>query len=129
MSLRPCRHLLLLAWHYSWVLDMHLLYWHLHNVTLPVLFVCVAPGRYLEIFARKNNLRNFWVSVGNEVSLYMCCAAVLRRVLWALCCTSCMSVSRAMCHGQNWHHQVASQVVAYTLQPGQLLSGCSASRQ
>jgi hypothetical protein len=26
------------------------------------------PGRYLEIFARKNNLRNFWVSLGNEVT-------------------------------------------------------------
>lgn len=25
-------------------------------------------GRYLEIFARKNNLRNYWVSVGNEVT-------------------------------------------------------------
>lgn len=25
-------------------------------------------GRYLEIFARKNNLRSFWVSVGNEVT-------------------------------------------------------------
>lgn len=31
--------------------------------------VCPPPaGRYLEIFARKNNLRNFWVSVGNEVT-------------------------------------------------------------
>jgi len=28
----------------------------------------VPNGRYLEIFARKNNLRDFWVSVGNEVS-------------------------------------------------------------
>lgn len=28
----------------------------------------VPGGRYLEIFARKNNLRNFWVSVGNEVT-------------------------------------------------------------
>lgn len=27
----------------------------------------VPNGKYLEIFARKNNLRNFWVSVGNEV--------------------------------------------------------------
>ncbi len=26
-----------------------------------------AAGRYLEIFGRKNNLRNFWVTVGNEV--------------------------------------------------------------
>ncbi len=25
-------------------------------------------GRYLEIFARKNNLRNYWVSIGNEVT-------------------------------------------------------------
>lgn len=25
-------------------------------------------GRYLEIFGRKNNLRNFWVTVGNEVT-------------------------------------------------------------
>lgn len=24
-------------------------------------------GKYLEIFGRKNNLRNFWVTVGNEV--------------------------------------------------------------
>ncbi len=29
----------------------------------------IAAGKYLEIFARKNNLRNFWVSVGNEVSM------------------------------------------------------------
>jgi hypothetical protein len=29
--------------------------------------LCPA-GKYLEIFARKNNLRNFWVSVGNEVT-------------------------------------------------------------
>lgn len=28
----------------------------------------VPGGRYLEIFARKNNLRNFWVSIGNEVT-------------------------------------------------------------
>ena len=27
-----------------------------------------GAGKYLEIFARKNNLRNFWVSVGNEVT-------------------------------------------------------------
>lgn len=32
--------------------------------------VCTPPhaGKYLEIFARKNNLRNFWVSIGNEVT-------------------------------------------------------------
>lgn len=28
----------------------------------------VPRGKYMEIFARKNNLRNFWVSVGNEVT-------------------------------------------------------------
>lgn len=28
----------------------------------------VPDGRYLEIFGRKNNLRNFWVTVGNEVT-------------------------------------------------------------
>lgn len=28
----------------------------------------LCAGRYLEIFARKNNLRNFWVSIGNEVT-------------------------------------------------------------
>lgn len=28
---------------------------------------CCA-GRYLEIFARKNNLRSYWVSIGNEVT-------------------------------------------------------------
>jgi mRNA (2'-O-methyladenosine-N6-)-methyltransferase len=27
-----------------------------------------VAGKYLEIFARKNNLRNFWVSIGNEVT-------------------------------------------------------------
>lgn len=27
-----------------------------------------AAGRYLEIFARKNNLRDCWVSIGNEVT-------------------------------------------------------------
>lgn len=30
-------------------------------------FCCVA-GKYLEIFGRKNNLRNYWVTVGNEVT-------------------------------------------------------------
>ena len=25
-------------------------------------------GKYLEIFGRKNNLRDFWVTVGNEVT-------------------------------------------------------------
>jgi len=28
----------------------------------------VPDGKYLEIFARKNNLRNYWVSVGNEIT-------------------------------------------------------------
>lgn len=28
----------------------------------------VPDGRYLEIFGRKNNLRNYWVTVGNEVT-------------------------------------------------------------
>lgn len=28
----------------------------------------VPNGRYLEIFGRKNNLRDFWVTVGNEVT-------------------------------------------------------------
>ncbi len=28
----------------------------------------LPSGRYLEIFARKNNLRDYWVSVGNEVT-------------------------------------------------------------
>lgn len=32
-----------------------------------MLAACIA-GKYLEIFARKNNLRNFWVSIGNEVT-------------------------------------------------------------
>ncbi|GJQ15220.1 hypothetical protein GpartN1_g7011.t1 [Galdieria partita] len=27
----------------------------------------IPHGRYLEIFARKNNLRNYWISIGNEV--------------------------------------------------------------
>lgn len=27
----------------------------------------VPDGKYLEIFARKNNLRDYWVSVGNEL--------------------------------------------------------------
>ena len=27
-----------------------------------------GAGTYLEIFGRKNNLRNFWVSLGNEVT-------------------------------------------------------------
>lgn len=25
-------------------------------------------GKYLEIFGRKNNLHNFWVTIGNEVT-------------------------------------------------------------
>jgi mRNA (2'-O-methyladenosine-N6-)-methyltransferase len=35
---------------------------------LNILNTLVSAGKYLEIFARKNNLRNFWVSVGNEVT-------------------------------------------------------------
>lgn len=27
-----------------------------------------AAGRYLEIFGRKNNLRDYWVTIGNEVT-------------------------------------------------------------
>jgi len=27
----------------------------------------VPDGRYLELFARRNNLRNYWVSIGNEL--------------------------------------------------------------
>jgi mRNA (2'-O-methyladenosine-N6-)-methyltransferase len=27
----------------------------------------VPNGKYLEIFARRNNLRNYWVSIGNEL--------------------------------------------------------------
>ena len=27
-----------------------------------------SAGKYLEIFGRKNNLRDFWVTVGNEVT-------------------------------------------------------------
>ena len=27
----------------------------------------VPDGRYLEIFGRKNNLRNYWVTIGNEL--------------------------------------------------------------
>ena len=27
-----------------------------------------CAGKYLEIFARQNNLRNYWVSIGNEVT-------------------------------------------------------------
>lgn len=27
----------------------------------------VPNGRYLEVFARRNNLRNYWVSIGNEL--------------------------------------------------------------
>jgi mRNA m6A methyltransferase catalytic subunit len=28
----------------------------------------VPGGRYLELFARKNNLRDFWTSIGNEIT-------------------------------------------------------------
>jgi hypothetical protein len=28
-----------------------------------------SAGRYLEIFARRNNLRDYWVSIGNEVGV------------------------------------------------------------
>jgi mRNA (2'-O-methyladenosine-N6-)-methyltransferase len=28
----------------------------------------VPGGKYLEVFARKNNLRDYWVSIGNEVT-------------------------------------------------------------
>lgn len=39
----------------------------------------VPGGKYLEIFARKNNLRNFWVSIGNEVCMGVDIAAASRR--------------------------------------------------
>lgn len=29
---------------------------------------CFCAGRYLEIFGRKNNLHNYWVTIGNEVT-------------------------------------------------------------
>lgn len=41
-----------------------------NNLSLEVCDVVVTNhilGRYLEIFGRKNNLRNFWVTVGNEL--------------------------------------------------------------
>jgi hypothetical protein len=58
---------------------MRQLPWCTHSLlTRPVLPHAVL-GRYLEIFARKNNLRNFWVSVGNEVSHVMCCLHVVPR--------------------------------------------------
>ena len=28
----------------------------------------LLTGKYLEIFGRKNNLHNYWVTVGNEVT-------------------------------------------------------------
>ena len=28
----------------------------------------MGTSRYLEIFGRKNNLRDFWVTIGNEVT-------------------------------------------------------------
>ena len=28
----------------------------------------LLAGKYLEIFGRKNNLHNFWVTIGNEVT-------------------------------------------------------------
>ena len=36
--------------------------------TPPCAPASAAAGRYLEIFGRKNNLRNYWVTVGNEVT-------------------------------------------------------------
>ena len=35
---------------------------------VPNLCHCAAAGKYLEIFGRKNNLHNYWVTVGNEVT-------------------------------------------------------------
>ena len=49
----------------------------LHAASVPSLCVlytvgppsrCITAGKYLEIFGRKNNLRDFWVTVGNEVT-------------------------------------------------------------
>lgn len=31
-------------------------------------FKRLCAGKYLEIFGRKNNLRNYWVTLGNEVT-------------------------------------------------------------
>ena len=41
-----------------------------HPLRTPANPVTPPPpaGRYLEIFGRKNNLRDFWVTVGNEVT-------------------------------------------------------------
>lgn len=39
------------------------------NVMQPAdMCYCGVAGKYLEIFGRKNNLRNYWVTVGNEVT-------------------------------------------------------------
>ncbi len=38
-----------------------------HSRSLPDT-LSLPSGNYLEIFGRKNNLRDFWVTVGNEVT-------------------------------------------------------------
>ena len=43
------------------LLQRHCLLWKIgHHLSV--------AGRYLEIFGRKNNLHNYWVTVGNEVT-------------------------------------------------------------
>ena len=44
------------------------------------LVFCSDAGKYLEIFGRKNNLHNYWVTVGNEVILQVVYADSLQ--LW-----------------------------------------------
>ena len=35
---------------------------------ISTIYIKIVVGKYLEIFGRKNNLRNFWVTIGNEVT-------------------------------------------------------------
>ena len=40
---------------------------NIFSSTINYFFFLPVPGRYLEIFARRNNLRDYWVSIGNEL--------------------------------------------------------------
>ena len=43
---------------------LHILVWTIMSAGE----MCCNAGKYLEIFGRKNNLHNYWVTVGNEVT-------------------------------------------------------------
>lgn len=59
----------------------------------------LGAGRYLEIFGRKNNLRDFWVTVGNEVTGQVGARAGAGRWHRLVSGCLCTNLGRAYCGG------------------------------